>query len=439
MLETLFPPSTRPPLPTVPTVAVGTLVGWLLVTFWLRTQHRLGLPATGIYTFAFPLVFASALLLLSRSLARKPPPDTVTTSFKRIDWIPFGVLLVTFGLPLFVEVGLQPLPGWDAWEFWAARAKVWFFTSDLSDNRLQRNEDYPPAISLMMLWVARGAHAWRDDLFGYVSLIHYLCAAAIMYWALTTRFGLRPACVGVFFALGAPLLAVHSTVGGYADLTVAGVLVAGASSLLVLRSARKLTDYALPILLSFALPFYKIPGLFWMTILLIGLGVHYYSGALIERAKAQKWKIALVTGLTLIVVGALALTLSSSQPTAMYQIGNYTLTPSLNNGALFVLTELLITGSFLGLWVAVAHTYFGQIMRFEPESYGAILPLFVIVFLGLAFVLSAVFFSNTLDWWQDGSTLNRALIHVAPTAILLVMACGFSNNSRDDQPQMRDN
>ena len=432
-LERLFPARARTILPFIPAVALGTLIGWLCVTFSMRVQHKLGFPATGLYTFAFPLVFASVLFLFSRRRSRVIPLKQLEGSMERINWLPFWVIVAMLALPLLFEVGLQPLPGWDAWEFWAARAKVWFFTGDLSDNRLQRNEEYPPAISLMMLWIARGADAWRDDLFGYVSLIHYLSAAAIMYWALATRFGIHSACVGVLFALGAPMLAVHSTVGGYADLPLACVLAAGSSLLLALNSTGKFADYALPIVLALCLPFYKIPGIFWMAILFIGIGIHDCFNAIVDRPKARVWRIALVVGLALGAVAVLGFESSSSQPASVFQIGNYTLRFALNDGALFVFTELFIAGSFLVLWFAVAQTYFGQSGRRELESSAAILSLSVVVVLGLVFVLSAVFLTNTLDWWQDGSTLNRALIHVAPTAILLVVVYGFSRNSINDQ------
>jgi hypothetical protein len=409
-------------LPNVIGCAVGTVIGWIFITFCMRVQHALGLPASAHYTFAIPLALSLALLALVGRRAYVTAPIRATAI------APSTMISVTvialLGLPLVLEAGLQPLPGWDAWDFWAARAKVWFFTGDLADNRLLRNEDYPPAVSLMMLWVARAAGAWRDDLFSYISLLHLFSAGVVMYWALKSRSSNRVALVGVAFALGAPLIAVHAITGGYVDLPLACALVVAVSLLMCLPRRAALSQYAVPIALALCLPFYKIPGLFWFAIFLMGAVAHIAVGRAPIDELRKKYMPHAVTAIALAITIFLVATLRS--PQEALRIGNYTIKFKLNDGASFVFTELFVTGSFLLLWIGIGRFFAIKHNSPTSELKSEIGALTTIVTLGFAFVVAAVFLSNSIEWWADGSTLNRALIHLAPTAILLVIIQAYS-------------
>ncbi len=404
-------------LPTLVVGAAGTIVGWVLVTLTMRAQHTFGLTPSRLFTLAIPLVIALALLAALRRQAFAGNP------FGPVRPLTVCVLAL-LALPLLAELGLQPLPGWDAWEFWAARAKVWFFTGDLGDNRLQRNEDYPPAISLMMLWIARAANAWRDDLFGTISFLHLLSAATVIFWALRNRLGENYALVAVAFTLGAPLLAVHGVTGGYADLPLACALVSAAALLLCVRTeSPSLSQYAVPALLGLCLPFYKIPGIFWMIIFFVGLATHLLSRRPTSSSQTFSRRSAVIC---VFLVSLIVVVLAFIAPQGAVKIGNYTIKFAVNDGAAFIFNELFITASFMLLWLGVAILYSRTPSHALPNIKSARTALSIIVVLGLVFVLAAVFFSNSLEWWADGSTLNRALIHIAPTAILLAVVQAYS-------------
>lgn len=403
--------------------AAGTVLGWVLITFSMRIQHALSLPASRLYTLAIPLALSVGLLAV---LGRRAHLASVPWANSRSAFVLGGIVAIALlTLPLLLEVGLQPLPGWDAWEFWAARAKVWFFTGDLADNRLQRNEDYPPAVSLMMLWVARAAGAWRDDLFSYISVFHLLSAGLVMYWALARRASHRAALVGIALALAAPLIAVHAVTGGYADLPLACALVVATSLLINLHRPAPLSQYLMPLALALCLPFYKIPGFFWFAIFLVGAATFFASDRHANTASSSKW--VRYAGLPVAIALAALVTFVLRSPAETLKIGNYSLKLSLNDGAFFIFNELFATGSFLLLWLGLTR-YFAVIPRRGMSALSVeIRALNVIVVLGLAFVLAAVFLSNSLEWWADGSTLNRALIHIAPTGILLLIVQTYSS------------
>jgi hypothetical protein len=409
-------------LPNLVACAAGSILGWVLITFCLRFQHTLGLPASRLYTLAIPLALSVALLAL---LGRRAHVASVSRTHARSVFVSAGAVAITLlTLPLLLEVGLQPLPGWDAWEFWAARAKVWFFTGDLADNRLLRNEDYPPAVSLMMLWVARAAGAWRDDLFSYISVFHLLSAGVVMYWALARRASRWAALVGIALALGAPLIAVHAVTGGYADLPLACALVVATSLLINLHRPALQSQYLVPLALALCLPFYKIPGLFWLAIFLAGAATFFVADRHASTASGSKW--VRYAGLLVALALAAVVMLVLRSPAETLKIGNYSLKLGLNDGAFFVFNELFVTGSFLLLWLGLTRYITTMPRRDTPPLSAEIRALNVIVALGLAFVLAAVFLSNNLEWWADGSTLNRALIHLAPTGILLLIVKAYS-------------
>jgi hypothetical protein len=422
VLETIAKTPLANRLPNLVGCAAGTVIGWVFITFCMRMQHALALPASRLYTLAIPLALSLSLLAIVGRRAYLPSANTVTSrSAADVTVLAMIALLV---VPLIFEVGLQPLPGWDAWDFWAARAKIWFYTDDLADNRLQRNENYPPAVSLMMLWVARAAGAWRDDLFAYVSIIHLVSASLVMYWALKSRSSDRVGLVGVALALGAPLIAVHAVTGGYADLPLAGTLVIAASLLMCLPRNATLSQYAIPVALALCLPFYKIPGLFWFAIFLGGAGTHFAYNHASSSHPRLKYARRAVWLLAIALATLLALALRS--PGEGLKIGNYTIKFNLNDGAFFVFNELFVAGSFLLLWIGLGGYFALKHSSSTSNLQVQIRALTTIVALGLVFVLAAVFLSNNLEWWADGSTLNRALIHIAPTAVLLVVIQAYS-------------
>jgi hypothetical protein len=421
LLEVVSKTPTSNRLPNAVGCAVGTVIGWVLVTFCMRAQHAFGLSASNFYTLAIPAALCLALLAIVRQRALVTAPSG---TYRATQSAKFGVVAIALlGLPLVLEADLQPLPGWDAWEFWAARAKVWFFTGDLADNRLQRNEEYPPAVSLMMLWVARAAGTWRDDLFSYISLIHLFAAGVVMFWALKTCLSQRAALLGVAFALGSPLVAVHAITGGYADLPLACALVVAVSLLISLPRAASPSKYLAPVGLAMCLPFYKIPGLFWLAIFLLGATAHFAYERVIGRNIVKKYGSRLVV-LFACVLSIIA-TFALRTPDGALRVGNYTINFKLNDGVSFVFTELFIASSFLLLWVGLARCFVAKPKPLPTELASENWALTTIVALGLALAVAAVFLSNSIDWWADGSTFNRALVHLAPTAILLLITRGY--------------
>jgi hypothetical protein len=417
-------------LPNLVACGVGTVIGWVFITFCMRVQHALGLPSSLIHTFALPLTLCISLLTIVRNQVNIPDSNRAAGTSRSMI---VGIFMITLlGLPLVLEAGLQPLPGWDAWEFWATRAKVWFFTGDLADNRLQRNEEYPPAVSLMMLWVARAVGEWRDNLFSYISLLHLFSASLVMYWALQTRTSGHVALIGVGLALGAPLIAVHAITGGYADLPLACTLAIAASLLMCLPRGAALSHYMVSVGLALCLPFYKIPGVFWLAFFLLGALTHFYCSHTSEKATRIKH---LSRTLVQIMVALATLALVFLRFTnENLKIGNYVIRFTLNDGTLFVINELFVSGSFLLLWLTFGFYFVSKTQKPPADVIAPIQALKTIVVLGVAFVLSAVFLGNTLEWWADGSTLNRALIHIAPTAILLVVFLAYSTAYSARQP-----
>lgn len=271
-------------------VGSGFLVGYALLYLLLRLDAAL----TGGVDWNHVALALAVVGLASYVLKRAPearPPDLAPPVFgplqKVLALVLFGWLLLHLWFN-WIEILATPVYPWDAWAVWVYRAKAWFAHATLfefmSPEQWLRNDavtsysatalHYPWFVSTLPFWAALSLGAWHETLIGLPVALLGVAMAMTFYGQLRSH-GLQPlaALVFTYFLLSTPLLGVHLSLAGYADIWLAGF--AGLGSIAVLRyllegNARQL---AIGLALLACGVLVKTEGLIWLLAALLLLAL----------------------------------------------------------------------------------------------------------------------------------------------------------------------
>jgi hypothetical protein len=267
-------------------LAYGYLLGILFTTLLLRAMDSLGL------TLNFPLcaLVLSALILLgiqqTRTLWQWSDSLAAWRQQPLRQNLFFGLVLIGIAIKFYgfaVEIGLRPLYPWDAWTTWGVRPQVWFefkrlvpfvdaagwLAADHSQTvYLLEAWHYPPAVSLIQLWMSLGYGQWHDSV---ANLPWLLCGFALgmgFYGQarLWTDNPLR-SLVFTYLLLSIPLLNAHVALAGYADLWMATVYGLAAIALLQWLRTRDRAQGLLALSCGLACALVKVEGVVWLLTL----------------------------------------------------------------------------------------------------------------------------------------------------------------------------
>ncbi len=410
----------------------GYLLGMLAMTGVVRAWGWFGVPLNGALLAVAVAVLSGLGLLVMRS--RRPvaalPRRTASDGWQRLAGALLVVLLLVRFADLASELWLRPLTPWDAWTTWGLRARIW---SDLGrlvpfvspQQWLQASThahtytiaawNYPWTVSLIQAWAALvWGHWWAAA----ANLPWLGCALAFGFgfYGQARHAGANPlgALLGVFLLLTLPLLDTHVALAGYADLWLMACYGMAAMALLQWLGGGGRWQFILALLLALACPLIKLEGAVW-AVLLVPLLLLKLPG---------RWSVvALVAGLAAGVAwylhgglnwGSMAITPEQVQ---LPYVGHYEFRYTDVWTALA--DNLLLQGSWHLFWYLVPVLLLLAVPRIARERQVAANVLLVIMGLGMLYVL--FFYTNAAQWAENGTSVNRLFLHLAPVVAFLVV------------------
>ncbi|MEE4378783.1 MAG: hypothetical protein V2J55_14920 [Candidatus Competibacteraceae bacterium] len=271
-------------------LAYGYLLGILFTTLLLRALDSLGL------TLSFPLcaLLLSVLIFFgiqqTRTLWQWNGSGSLAAWRHQPFWhhLLFGLVLVGIAVKFYgfaVEIGARPLYPWDAWTTWGVRPQVWFEFKQLvpfvdaaswlaTDHSLTTAYlleawHYPPAVSLIQLWMSLGYGQWHESM---ANLPWLLCGVALGlgFYGQARLWTGKPllSLVFTYLLLSIPLLNAHVALAGYADLWMATIYSLAAIALLQWLRTRDRAQGLLALLLGLTCALVKVEGVVWLLTLL---------------------------------------------------------------------------------------------------------------------------------------------------------------------------
>jgi hypothetical protein len=399
-------------------IAYGHLVGILVLTLIMRAATALGLrwsfiaiaAALGVLLIAGIAVRA---LPARRSTAANPRPIALDDPFAW-RWLAVlaSVLLAIRLANLAAEVMLRPLYPWDAWTQWATKAKVWSALHAMvpfidysqwlarQPGYVDTAPHYPATVPLLQAWMALAIGNFDDVLVNLPWLAICVALAAGIHGQMRSMGASRPWSLFVTYAaLSLPLLDTHVALAGYADLFVAAVFTLGLLALVHWereRDSMQLVQFGIAVVL---LPTLKVPGIVWSATLLLGLLVAIFGGT--------GGRVALIVSATSAITAGVVFLLFRSK------------IASVTGDAKAEVAQPLAANLFLFdnwhlLWylvpIAVAVGWRDALHRMRGTSAALVA--------GFAFLWATFALTRAGNWVADYTTVNRALLHIAPAALV---------------------
>jgi len=416
--------------------ACGMLVRVLAANALNAVPTRAGLCAAVIGALCWATAWWAR-----RSVDALPAPVPLVRRGDRL-WIALLLALLAWhGWILFDDALLHPTLPWDAWAVWLGKAKAWVLAGRIDPS--VSYEDwighpvaatrtgvawmYPELIPWMAVWMAAGTH-WIEPLIG---LLWFGLGAAmlLLHYGQWRALGVRPlaACAGTYVLGSIPLLDVHVTLGGYADLWIAAVLSMGAHAWLrwsCLGERRQLGIVAIAMLL---LPLIKLEGSVWSII----LGLACVFRALPPHLRARRFLIGAGV-LLLVVIACIALGLPWTGVARRY----------LDTGRFFDLGQIGVSAASLAaalwaqwnwnlLWFALPVALWWNRHRWWRSR----MTRRLVAFVALPFVvmLGLFLFTSAARYAQSYSAVNRLLLQITPL-LVSVLVLALRAPDVDDKP-----
>jgi len=207
---------------------------------------------------------------------------------------------------------------------------------------------------------------------------------------------------------------VHVALAGYADLPMAAYFTLAALATLAWIRTRNIGDAILALLLASACPFIKTPGVVWVCTLLPAVIV-----ALLPRRGI--WIVA--TGLALGIVTLVVL--AQSSPVILNYVLHLDFAPAW--GAL--VESFFMLGNWNLLWYGVI----GAAILAGPRlAWPSVAPLTMIIAAGVLFLAVVFTFTNAQIWVETQTTINRAVLHLAPLSAVWMLVAFRAWATRND-------
>lgn len=392
----------------------GHFAGILVVTLLIRAQDLAGMRlAFAPLAVALAVLTAVGLVLAhkaGRGMGRSTTPAWPRDGFVLRCLAAVGLALIALRVGTFaVEVLLRPLFPWDSWTQWATKARVWSALREVAPfvdyddwmagrpGYTDAAPHYPGTIPLLQTWMALSIGRWDDTLINVPWLGGFVALGFAAYGQLR-RLGVGSswATIATWLVLSLPLLGTHVALAGYADFHVAAGYALAVLALAQWESDRSRGALALFAAAALLLPLLKVPGVAWLGTLALGLAVATWGRT------AGRTVAIIVAMIALAVVAAMFVgSAKVSTPAAATQ---YRIAESL-------LLHLFAFASFHTLWYLlplVLAVAWREVLSLRGTS--------LALAAGFVFLLWSFFFTRAGDWVVDYTTVNRALLHIAPAA-----------------------
>jgi hypothetical protein len=385
-------------------LALTTLI--MRAGFVAKLGLSFGVTAAGLVLVAGGGVLANRLLRKRGAALIVESSRETETGWRRLAWFGFIALTVVRVAALGLDAWWRPLFPWDAWDIWGPKTKIWFETRDLNNFYGHFDNGYPPAINLVQIWANLGLNAW-DDAKMNIAWPLLLGALVLGAYGQARTIGASPLAAAIvsYLLASLPILDAHAALAGYADLPLAVTFGLAAIAFFVWVVTHDRRQLVLALLFAALPPLYKIPGAIWSLTMVPALLVALYDRA--SGRKALRW------GLAIVIVGLLAggYVYAKQRNFAMtlYQ-AHFAPNPT----ASIVLENYFVLDNYHLVWylLAVALLLWWRAAIAKPMR-----PATVLIASGLGFLAVSFFFTNSVEWWGDYGTLNRATLHFVPALV----------------------
>jgi hypothetical protein len=208
-------------------VGVLALTFWMLALTWWVTPFSLG------RIIVPPLALATALLLIPRG--RRALREDVQAlrvrprvAFKGWDWLFLGLLGLVF-LYALPRAALYPMWAWDAVATWGCKARIFYVSQGLDLTCIEAHNYYPNLVPLLLSYLYYALGQVNDSLAKVIFPLWGALLLGLLY-SLAARLGLsrrRALGLAAFLALNGTVFIVHLYIA-YADLPLACFALGGA-------------------------------------------------------------------------------------------------------------------------------------------------------------------------------------------------------------------
>ena len=273
---------------------------------------------------------------------------------------------------------------------------------------------------LWQVWSSLTLGRWDDALMNLPWWLTGVAFAIAIYGALRMN-GLDSlgATIGAWLMSSLPLANVHIALAGYADLPMAVYYALAALATWRWSLQRSVPNAIIALLFAIACMTIKTPGIVWALTLLPGVVL-----ALMPQRGPR-----VVAAAVAIVLLALAV-LAQTHPVVL----GYRLHLDFAPAWQAIVDSLFLLGNWHLLWYAViAAAIVGWPILRTP----ALVPLSATMASGLLFLVVAFAFTNARNWVNDQTTVNRAVLHLAPLALawtIVVVHAWMQRRTRVEVP-----
>ena len=415
----------------------GFFAGAFVLTLWMRAVSMMGLRFS-LATIALPLLLVTLGLgaIAWRGLqgSRRAHASALSRA-ARILWLGLAGWMALRFVLLLLEVLWTPLYPWDSWVQWATKARVWYGMGRIvpfvhSEQWFAANgaawfdaaPNYPATVPLWQVWSSIALGRWDDALMNLPWWLTAVALAIAVYGLLRASGTSAPrAMIGAWLVSTLPLANVHVALAGYADLPMAAYYALAALALWRWTLSRQWADAALALLLALACLTIKTPGIVWAL-------------TLVPAVMVALWP---QRGLRVVGIGVAAalfalLVLARTHPVVLGYRLHLDFAPSWEG----LVESFFLLGNWHLLWYAAIAI---AMLAWRDLRSPRLLPLGVTIGVGFVFLAVVFAFTNARNWVAGQTTINRAVLHIAPlTAVWVVLLASQwlerNRPRRDAQP-----
>lgn len=419
----------------VAAVGYTILLGLLAVGWTTRLPSMVGIDALPSWRWLWPLLPAILVWSVVFATGRHPAPWRSMAP----DW-PLSRLLLAAVLALIVlrliwlvdEAWLRPLFGWDAWLAWSAKAKAWALTGEavafvpvdtwLNEEpgsvRISLAYSYPEMLAWIEVWLAGIAGGWHEATINLAWPVLWiaLLAGSFGQWRVLGA-DRHASMIGLYLLASLPLLNVHAALPGYADLWIGTTLAFAVLCWLRWMQFGERRQLALALVLLATLPALKFEGAVW-ALCMVGLMLWF----VFERRSIAARTVILVAGAMLAVLISWALDLQ------WWRMVVKLLAPAPDGSGTTIMGAFIATlsgmfaqGNWHLLWYSLPLVLAWR--RRALCSWPALAGVSFFVLGGLLLIMALFLFTQAGRWAESYTAVNRLLMHLVPTAVLLMVLC----------------
>lgn len=406
-------------------------------TFWPVLTLLVSFTAAGGVLFAR----GRKRIRAARSYA-KPATNPAPTVDKALCYL-FVVWAALHLMFIAVEILYRPVFPWDAWLNWMYRAKAWYAAGHLfyldhpndwlsGSGQAQYNvvgNHYPTFVPVIAFWTASALGRWSETL---VNLPVLGCGVALGLglYGQCREYGLRRGRSALFayLLLSIPLVGAHLSLAGQSDIWMAGFTGLGFVALLHGAIQNKPSQILLGLAMTALATAIKLEGTVWLFGALLTISLVRYPRAALSTLAVAVTLAALgwywgITYLDIPLLGGLGV---FDGQVHIPLLGAYTLQT-------FELWDdywnnFFISGTWHLLWLYTALGALSLTLLPAGRVRRTILVFYAVLVLAQWFIFEV---TESGQWAQDWTAINRLPLHFAPALIFALAALVQSLVQRD--------